>query len=761
MDRRKLAAYLVVVILMVTSVSAGLILFYHGPGSAAVPDEGRTARAWVNVASIPSGTVREADRWGSVETLAGASAGTLSYYRQVAFHQTEATESVVLDGEIWCMMRASAVDAVLLRYSPEVRGPGWNISFECYSPQAGDAFDPSFGTQHIGLTAKLIDRNGTALAAVDLSYGTPDDRYVSLRDVGAGATTVLSNTTIASTTPKGPLEGYAPDRYIVSFQREGGRCVITVLHTSGVMVGQGTVDIPSGWGGPAQLVLSTTSTVLTRRGIDPSVPWSVTTYSGAWIVDNLACRGATAPYPLVGPLYEYAYQGAQVPTAGLPTGAPREGASVTIGGTPAPFNATTGRYEADLGFEAGWGKKVRCSVELDGVTVEDNISLTMVAVAEHARVSEWWNGWDWVSVFGLDDCAGPDSALTVYRGYEHPLTAYSIYQGGSSRQTLTYPYLEIALHNPHDWEGGSIKFWNDAVAQANTGASFLRNNYEYAGRWDAPSNGGQGDTYISMANPGNKATYQQLYALWQAGIRIDGRSSDKVAGSPGNHTQLGSWYDAGGYLGSGAGWYPYRAVDLMDASRSLSWDNPRNWTSAFELVDEVAENHGVLRAYGHPNRAIALPELMHWIDNGKTNYTLENWKATDGEVASYIYGRWSADLSFDAGRSDASTWSYNVSCGGAAAAGYWKVPVTIEIDLGGRAVKDIVVKDGGRTLRMSSGSLADLHGARIMDSGYDIRNGVLYVSGMWSEGSTLSVDLDDHSPVLDLGPETPMIMRAD
>jgi len=253
-----------------------------------------------------------------------------------------------------------------------------------------------------------------------------------------------------------------------------------------------------------------------------------------------------------------------------------------------------------------------------------------------------------------------------------------------------------------------------------------------------------------------------MYALYMAGIRIDGRSSDKNAGSPGNHTQVGSWYDAGGYDGSGAGWYPYRAIDLLDAARMLSWDGAQSWSSAFGLVSEVAENHGVLRVYGHPNRAIAIPQLLHWIDDPKTNYSLENWKATDGEVASYIYGRWSTDLSFDAGSSDATTWVYNVSRADAADAGYWNVPITIGIDLGGRTVGDVVVKDGSRTLRMSTGSLTDLHGARIMDSGYDIRNGVLYISSMWADGSKITVTFEETpGPTLDLTPTTPMIMRAD
>lgn len=757
-----LAAALIVVLLIASGLAAALLLT-PGRGSTPPLEERRSVRAWVDLSSVAAGPVRDEDRWGSVETFAGSRSGTLSYYRQVSLRQTAAAECVLLGGEVWCMMRSNTTDEVLMRYTPTVRGPGWNISFECYAPQAGDTLDPARGEKQIGLTGALIDRRGIALAAVDLSYGTPDENYVRLRDAGAGNATYFSESMLPSATYRNEREGFAPERYLVSFQSMGdGLCTITVLHTSGTMVGRGAVTIPPAWEGPAQLVLSTTSKVLVVQSTDPAVPWMTDTHSGAWIVDNLACRGATAPYPLAGPLYGYASDASSVPSGSFPAGAPRGDAEVTIDGVKAAFNAATGRYEADVAARTIWGMGVNYTILLDGVTVNDSMELTTTLTAPHATVSEWWNGWDWVSVFGLDDCGGPDSALSSYRDYHHPLTAYVMYVGGSSSQTLAYPYLEIGLHAPHDWQGGAIKFWRDAARQADDGVGMLRENYTFASRWDAPANGGRGDTYISMANPGNKATYQQLYALYAAGIRIDGRSSDKEAGSPGNHTQLGSWYDAGGYHGTGAGWTAYRPMDLMDAARLLSWDHERPWNESFGLVNSVAENHGVLRVYGHPNRAISMPELLHWIDDPKTNYSLENWKATDGEVASYIYGRWSTSLSYDTGRSDASTWTYNVGRGSAADAGVWNVPVTIAIDIHGRTVRDITVKDGGRTMRMSSGSLTDLHGARIMDSGYDLRNGMLYVSGMWANGSSISVTFADPAPsALEVACSAPLIMRAD
>jgi hypothetical protein len=295
-----------------------------------IEDDDRTARAWVDLATIGSPAVEEEDRWGSVETFAGATTGAISYHHQVSLYQAAAAESVVLDGKIWCMMRANSSDLVLMRYTPTVEGSNWNISFECYAPQAGDSFDPALGKQHIGLTATLVDANGRAIASVDLSYGTPGDNCIVLRD-SAGTTTELSDSMAPSTAVKGPIEGFAPERYIVSFQRAGeGHCVVGVMRTTGTVVGQGNVTVPEEWEGPKQLVLRTTSTVLTRQGIDPNVPWSVATYCGAWVVDNLACRGATARYPLAGPLYEYSWEGAGAPTDSMRIGAPQDGSVVRI-----------------------------------------------------------------------------------------------------------------------------------------------------------------------------------------------------------------------------------------------------------------------------------------------------------------------------------------------------------------------------------------------------------------------------------------------
>ncbi len=48
--------------------------------------------------------------------------------------------------------------------------------------------------------------------------------------------------------------------------------------------------------------------------------------------------------------------------------------------------------------------------------------------------------------------------------------------------------------------------------------------------------GGAGDTYLSLANPGNTATYQMMFAQFAAGTRIEGICSNPYNGAPGNST---------------------------------------------------------------------------------------------------------------------------------------------------------------------------------------------------------------------------------
>jgi hypothetical protein len=750
---------LVAVALVIVVIAAGLasaLLFSSVSPRDSPVSEDRTARVWVDLSSVSSGPITAEDRWGTVETFSNAKVGTTNYYRNVSLTQSPRVDSVVLDGYVWSMITADAQDQAFLRYTPEFKGPSWNVSFEVYAPQGGNFFDPAWGLQQIGLTATLVNWNGTRLASADLSYGSPNGSWVRITDIAGGSLYNLSDRILPPNIYKSNVEGTPPQRYIVSFQHSGGDvCTVTIYHTSGIVIGQAQIVIPPSWGNPAQLVLSTTSHVLNRQGMDAPLN------CGAWVLDNFACRGATTRYPVAGPVYEYAGSGSTVPMRNATFGSEQVGASIIIGGVEARYNATTGRYEADLPLDVQWNKRIDYSVDLDGVRVNDIMSVTMFSSTAHASVANWWNGWDWVSVFGEDDCDGPATALTTYAGYDHPLTAYVMDAAGSSSDILA-TQSEIALHNPHDWQTTGQKTWPEAVSMATRGMAFLEANYQYASRWDAPVNGGSGDTYISMANPGNRATYQLMYALFDAGIRVDGRSTDG-SGAPGNHSQIGSWYSPNGADNNG-GWYPYAPIDLMDANRGLSWDNVRSWSSLIGQVDSVAQNHGVLRVYGHPLGVdpIKIPEFLHWIDDPKTNYSLENWKATDGEVASYIYGRWSTNVNFNEGSSTGDAWSFNITRKDPKAEGYWNVPVTVAIDLNGRTVKDVVVQDAGKSYRMSDGTLRDLNGARIMDPGYDIRNGTLYVSQCWGPSAKLTVTFEDRAsdstPMIDMS-SLEMVMK--
>ena len=186
-------------------------------------------------------------------------------------------------------------------------------------------------------------------------------------------------------------------------------------------------------------------------------------------------------------------------------------------------------------------------------------------------------------------------------------------------------------------------------------------------------------------------------------------------------------------------------MDLMDAIRQLNTDIARSWNDSFRIVDLIAQNHGLLRVFGHPETPIKTPSILHWIDNSKTNYSHENWKATDGEVASYVYGRWSTQVVFDGNLSNDGTWTYRVMSKDPKKAGYWAVPITIAIDTQGRTIKDVVFVNRSETHQMSDGSLNNLHGKRVMDAGYQIKDGKLFISQIWDSNTTVRIVFENDS----------------
>jgi hypothetical protein len=338
-------------------------------------------------------------------------------------------------------------------------------------------------------------------------------------------------------------------------------------------------------------------------------------------------------------------------------------------------------------------------------------------------------------VLGRDDSFGPDTALNVFQDFNHPKTAYilSTFQGNSTDLLATQS--EIAMHYPHDYAYWGHKFWDEAVTSAGTCHSTFEDRYWFASRWDDPRYVGEGDTYISIANPGNSASWEQMFAHYLSGTRLMGISSQFYLA--GNSSLIGSyWMYAPLFTGipSWASWDPHSRMDMMDMWRSVNTDRNENyqWLMAFN----AANNGGVLRVYNHG--IIVDPSLLHWIVDNKTNSSYENWKATDGEVASYIYGRSSTDIDIDS-RSTPSVWMYNISRQDPTASGYWRVPVTVAVDITDEFVEEIEINDSTWSLKMSDGTLQDLAGDRIMDVGYDIRGTTLYVSYFWNASSELKI----------------------
>ncbi|MDD1746410.1 MAG: hypothetical protein LUQ16_01460, partial [Methanomassiliicoccales archaeon] len=352
-------------------------------------------------------------------------------------------------------------------------------------------------------------------------------------------------------------------------------------------------------------------------------------------------------------------------------------------------------------------------------------------------VARWWNGWDWASVLGTDDCGGFSTVAAVYRGFNHPLTAYIESTSGNSKDVLA-SQSELAMHYPHDYLNWKCKNWSEAVASAELMHNRLESKYSFASRWDDPSYVGRGDTYISLANPGNAATYQIMFAQYMRGTRIEGTSSNQGDLVAGNFSLYGSWWliDEPWWDLKDRSWQPARPMDMMDAERQFRTDdNFAPWAE----VQEIAARGGLLRVFNHEGNDPMTSEakrLVSWIVDPKESFGFENWKTTDGEAASYVYARHTTSVRLNS----SLEMGYDVSRMDPKAAGYWLVPVTISIDLGGREVLsvDVIERSSHGNLSME---LQPLEGKRVMDLGYDVRDGRLYVSHFFNSSATIVVNL--------------------
>ena len=479
--------------------------------------------------------------------------------------------------------------------------------------------------------------------------------------------------------------------------------------------------------------------------------------TGAWILDNIAFRSASIEYPIVEPDYEYIYEDepAWIVVKDA-SGKALKGAKAAIEGRYAVFNSSSERYESILPGRPDWSRVVNYTVTIDGMRIEDSVKITSMSQnISSVMIERWWNGWDWATVFGLDDASSASMAVSTFHRYNHPTTGYIMGVSGESEDILA-TQSEIALHMPHEIYSMPTMFWDESVTAAIDGHSQLEDRYTFASRWDDPAYVGRGDTYISMANPGSSASFQMMFAEYARGTRIDGASSNPVPGSKtaGNASLIGSWWTPQPGLWSvqeGNSWAPRERMDMMDAERAIRTEGDDKEFGQWPRFFYIAERHGLLRIYTH-NKDISSSNssaaFLDWLDDDKTNYSLENWKATDGEAASYVYGRWSTDVHLDEGGSDAAKTVLKISRQDPTKAGYWRVPVTISINVSGKnPIEDIEIVEGERVLKASDGSLKDLKGKRIMDVGYDIRGDKLYVSYFWNSSSILSVSFKNEQAV--------------
>ena len=125
---------------------------------------------------------------------------------------------------------------------------------------------------------------------------------------------------------------------------------------------------------------------------------------------------------------------------------------------------------------------------------------------------------------------------------------------------------------------------------------------------------------------------------------------------PGNASLLGSYWYQRRFLDP-----PRPAPPGNRTTRSSSWTHRANgaWTIPNINFNDTIDFSLLLRGqqrtaeriYAHPTYNITATDsyktverVLRWVCNAKTDGTPENWKATDGEAASYIYSRYSTSV---------------------------------------------------------------------------------------------------------------------
>lgn len=676
--------------------------------------------------------------WGSCETFWNVTTGTGSSSAIHGFTLTPytTTDAVVLDGFLYLMTRANMNGTVATYVPPDPPGRtnDWNLSVEVTRPREGSAYESHNITAAAGIQALVVyltNSTGGILTGVQLVTGDPVNEAILVFSQTTSTWQQMASDLRPAFPHRSDEYGLKPDRYIVSFSHADLSSLVrvTVMNTATGVVFALDVAIASTEG---------TEDPQLRFDVDMNAGRvSVYNVASGWMLDNLAFRSLLSRYPVAGPSYEVVAESSPLWVQVTDDrGAPVEDATVAINGTEAVYEAASHRYLAFVPRAVDWDVPINYSVLADGVLVNDTMSVsTVLDTVSRISIPKWWNGWDWVTVFGRDDSSTTLSAQQTFLGFDHPSTNYvsSTFLGNST--DLLPTQSEIAVHYPHDYTYWGHKTWAEAMNSTQLRTSTFDSKYWFASRWDDPRYVGKGDSYISIACPGNSASWEQLYAESTTGIRIMGISAQYYLG--GNSSLIGSYWLYGPNLTaipSWASWDPHVRVDMMDMFRAISTD--RVVTDQWDIARTIAGARGVLRLYNHGT--VATPSFLEWLCEPKTNLSNENWKATDGEVASYVYGRGSVDVSYNES-STTDQWVYNVSRRDPVANGYWRVPVTLAVDISEKGVEDIEIASGNELLRMSDGSLKNLSGARVMDIGYDIRGSTLYVSHFWNESTVLTV----------------------
>ncbi len=696
--------------------------------------------------------------WGVVETFGNATTGTagpatvndVTIYGLTDIGDAVLADTVVLDNWLYIMTAADASGTVM-RYEPSgptERTDDWNLSLEVTKTKEDSFYESVNLTVQAGQQAMIVylcNETDDIQAGIRLMTGSPAYEGIQLYDPIGASWANLTEDMWPAFPHESQSFGLRPDRYFVAFAHENNspEITVTVLNQGTGVVFSGNVAAPS-----------TSNIIWPRLRVDMSVDTgSISVYPIAtgWIIDNLMFRSTESRHPITEPVYELveASDPVWISVSDI-HGNLITDASVTIEGHPASFNAASMRYEALFQRAVDWDVKYNFTVVADGVHISDSVAVTTLMDPLYGiEAPRWWNGWDWVSVFGRDDCSDAMSAGLTYAAFDHPTTSYMISAFTGSSEDILETQSEIALHYPHEYKTWGHKSYSEALVSAVAGQEMLDGVYDFASKWDDPNYVGMGDSYISLANPGNTASWEMMFAQFQTGIRMMGTSSWTYLG--GNSSLIGSYWinvPTDSWLQSWTSWHPNRQMDMMDMLRSVNTDHD----NAYQLpvIEMTAENSGVVRFYNHD--VIANASLLEWVTEPKTDFAYENWKATDGEVASYVYGRSSTDVKVNPS-SSGNTWIFDVSRQDPTPRGYWRVPVTLSFDLTDKDVSYVRIVSGEWDLNTSDGTLPHLNESREMGVGWDIRGDTLYLSYFWNESSQIEMKI--------LYQDTPQITSSD